>query len=214
MLIIESKKAIFVHIEKCGGSAIESALDPFLEIYDVRVGGTPFGEEVQPFFRKKFGLHKHSKGREIRRVLSPEKYSKYFSFAFVRNPLSRVISSYRYLRSGTWNPEIALRVQKMDSIKEFVLSDDLKWVVPCHSYIFDAKGNQCVDFIGKVENMDLDFAWVCGRLGVPPIKLPKANVSSSSDDPVELKAQLLSDDDCLKIIKTRFEVDFESFGYA
>lgn len=213
MLIIESRKAIFIHAEKCAGSSIEAALDPLLEIYDIRVGGTKFGEDIQQPFRKRFGIHKHSKAREIRRVLTPEKYREYFVFFFVRHPLARVISAYRYLGSTGWDSEVTRRVRQMGSIKEFIESPDLSWLTPAHAYIFDRQGNNLVDFVGRVESMEKDFAYVCGRLGYDNIEQGKTNISKSGDSILELEQQILVDQDCVAIINENFNMDFETFQY-
>lgn len=213
MLIIESKKAIFIHAEKCGGSAIEATLDKHLEIYDIRIGGTRFGEAVQGPFRKRFNLHKHSKAREIRRVLTPEKYQDYFVFCFVRHPLSRIISAYRYLRSGSWNSEVALRVQRMKNIKEFIESPDLSWVTPTSAYIYDREGNNLVNFIGRVESMGEDFAYVCGRLGYEKIPMGKSNVTDSLEPPEQLERQVLGDRNCVDIVSRNYSKDFDIFNY-
>lgn len=103
MIISESKNFIFIHLEKCGGTSIEVALEPFLSWDDIIMGSTEFGTAVQVAHVKrsaKYGrygeiLTKHSTAYDIQKYLG-EKYNTMYKFATVRNPIDLMTSLYFY----------------------------------------------------------------------------------------------------------------------
>lgn len=95
--ILNSKKAIFIHIHKCAGTSIESALGNIMEWNDIILGSTSYGAKLQPIYREKFDLHKHSYASDVKRVIGEEKWQSYFNFSVVRHPLDRMVSLYEYL---------------------------------------------------------------------------------------------------------------------
>jgi hypothetical protein len=96
MIICHSRKFIFVHIHKTGGTSVERALDPHLAWNDLILGGSPFGEKIQQPYAKKFGLNKHSTVSDIEAVCG-DLVRDYVTFALVRNPLSRMCSLYNFV---------------------------------------------------------------------------------------------------------------------
>jgi hypothetical protein len=97
MIICHSRKFIFVHIHKTGGTSIERALDPHLEWNDLILGGSPFGERIQQAYSKKFGLAKHSTVADIERICGRSMVADYYVFSLVRHPLSRICSMYNFV---------------------------------------------------------------------------------------------------------------------
>ena len=104
MIISNSKNFIFIHLEKCGGTSIEVALEPHLSIEDIILGSTKFGEEVQNAYVRRFGMNtvdknwvwKHSNADNIKKHLGDEIYNSMYKFATVRNPIQIVKSLYFY----------------------------------------------------------------------------------------------------------------------
>lgn len=96
MLIMPSLKMIFVHLPKCGGTSVEVAFDRICKWMDIAVGGTEFGEILQPHYSAKFGLDKHSTAKDIIDVLGEQVWDEYYSWALVRSPYSRMLSNYNY----------------------------------------------------------------------------------------------------------------------
>src|ERR1700733_3491931 len=103
MIISHSKRFIFVHIHKAGGTSVEQALDPFLAWNDLILGGSPLGERMQAPYKKKFGLSKHSAVSEIETVCGPRYLEEYFVFSLVRHPLARVCSIYNFVATTVNN---------------------------------------------------------------------------------------------------------------
>jgi hypothetical protein len=103
MIISHSRKFVFVHIHKAGGTSVEQALDPYLAWNDLILGGTPFGERIQGPYKKKFGLSKHSTMTDIESVCGKELLENYFVFSLVRHPLTRVCSIYNFVATTVNN---------------------------------------------------------------------------------------------------------------
>ena len=97
MIICHSRKFIFVHIHKTGGTSIESAIDPHLAWNDLILGGSQFGEKIQQAYAKKYGLSKHSTVADIERICGRDIIDSYYIFALVRHPLSRICSMYNFV---------------------------------------------------------------------------------------------------------------------
>jgi hypothetical protein len=97
MIICHSRRFVFVHIHKTGGTSLENALDPHLAWHDLILGGSQFGEKIQLPYAKKFGLNKHSTVADIERVCGREIIDSYYVFALVRHPLSRLCSMYNFV---------------------------------------------------------------------------------------------------------------------
>jgi hypothetical protein len=99
MLIMNSAKMIYVHLQKCGGTSVELSFEPHCRWNDVLLGSSALGESIQWQYHAKYGLNKHSSAVEIRRVVGDELWSQYFSWCTVRSPFSRIASLYSYAKS-------------------------------------------------------------------------------------------------------------------
>jgi hypothetical protein len=103
MIISHSRRFVFVHIHKAGGTSVEQALDPHLAWNDLILGGSPFGERIQAPFQKRFGLSKHSTIAEIEAVCGSRYLEEYFVFSVVREPLARLCSVYNFVATTVNN---------------------------------------------------------------------------------------------------------------
>jgi hypothetical protein len=97
LIICHSRKFIFIHIHKTGGTSVEMALEPILTWRDLILGSSAFGELIQPEFNRRFSLEKHSSISEVERVCGSEMLSEYYVFATVRHPLDRICSVYNFI---------------------------------------------------------------------------------------------------------------------
>jgi hypothetical protein len=97
MIICHSRKFVFIHIHKTGGTSVERALDPHLAWNDLILGGSPFGEKIQQPYAKKFGLSKHSTVADVERICGRAIVADYYIFSLVRDPLSRLCSVYNFV---------------------------------------------------------------------------------------------------------------------
>ncbi|MFV3384137.1 sulfotransferase family 2 domain-containing protein [Pseudomonas sp. NY15364] len=142
----DEKKVIFIHIPKAAGKTISYSLL-----------GAPNGTGHQKLY-----VYERYK----------EKYRKYFKFTFIRNPWDRIVSAFFYMKG--FDPQSNDRdffdryIGQETSFEEFInrLSNPnykkliLSWehFTPQTAYMKNRSGNIDLDFIGRVENINDDFA--------------------------------------------------------
>lgn len=160
-------KCIFVHIPKCAGIAVCKSL-----------------------FGNLGGGHKTLK--DYQTVFSPEDYSRYFKFTFVRNPWDRLVSAFLFLKQGGFNEgDKEWAAENLSTYNDFdafvrgglrrreILS--FKHFQPQRSFIC-LEGKQVgVDFLGRYENLASDFEFVCRKLNIES-KLRRENHNPSRAD--------------------------------
>lgn len=102
MIISKSKGFIYIHIDKCGGTSIETALEPFLSWDDIIIGSTPFGEKLEAVYQERSiggtTLKKHSNADDIKNFIGDD-WNNFYKFATVRDPKKIMISLYYYVKN-------------------------------------------------------------------------------------------------------------------
>ena len=194
MPISHKHKFVFVHIPKTAGTSIEK----FFNLYGVNNKGDNrifnidimFGQNAQHFTYKEI-LKKSNKN-----------LSNYFSFSFVRNPWSRMVSEFFWRKHF---PKLRKR-----TFKDFVLkTHEFKdvHILPQTIFVLDKGGKQLVDFIGKTENLQEDFNIVCDKIGIPQQQLPHKNKTKHKH------YTEYYDDETKQIVAEKYAKDIEYFGY-
>jgi hypothetical protein len=98
MIISKSKNFVYIHLDKCGGTSIETALEPFLSWSDIIIGSSPFGEKMYLAYQEKDNsLRKHSTSADIKSFIGKD-WDSMYKFATVRNPEKIMISLYFYIK--------------------------------------------------------------------------------------------------------------------
>jgi sulfotransferase famil protein len=228
-MISTKHRTIFVHIPKVAGQSIETL---FLE--DL---GLNWDNRQELLLRKKKssepGPHRlaHLKAKDYVGLgyLEASKYEEFFSFSFVRNPYSRVISFYNYLGYA-----------KIISISTFIktilstkVKEDHFFFRAQYDYLYSEEGRLLVDFVGKLENISEDIEYVLEKVGLEGKNLPyinksdkglKRGITSLISEPSLLKhlqlkrmfshqkVSVLSEDQKDGIYRI-YTKDFEYFGY-
>lgn len=172
------KKVIFVHVPKTAGQSVEH--------FFLRDAGLSW-EDRAAFV---MGPNEDPSKGPIRLAhllardyvgcghLSQREFDESFKFAFVRHPLARALSTYKYERAF-------LRMSFFEYVNVFLrdtlAGDDTWFHRPQVDFVNGADGDPLVDFVGRFENLQGDFAKVCETLGMPVEDLPPVNVSLVSD---------------------------------
>lgn len=222
-IINSSHKFIFVHVPKAAGTSITSVMSQLTNYCDLEIGGTHFGELVQPAYQRRFGLRKHSTAAELKAVVGDVKWSKYFSFSFVRNPFLRALSTFHFLRNweGFTGP-LSERIRDFSTFEEYVLSDcwdqhngpddifrpQIYWL-RSSAHTTDL----AVDFVGRVESIDEDLKYVIDnvaprKIAMKELEVPIRNASKRAT------RQEFNNSLVVRKIIAKYRVDFDLFGYS
>jgi hypothetical protein len=205
MLISKTRKFIFIHVYKNAGTSIKNALLPYATppwqqtvsriLKRVNIP-TPFNPQPYPA---------HTTAPDLIEAMGQKAYNAYFSFAIVRNPWDWQVSLYKYM----------LRFEKHyqhDIVKGFSdFNEYIQWrctqeINLQKDIIFSESGEQLVDFIGKLENINADFETICSRIGISA-SLPKLNVSNTRP------YQQFYNEETKELVGRTFEADISLFGY-
>lgn len=178
-IINHQYRHVFIHVPKTAGTSMER--QPW-------VGGNSHAPASQ---------------------LVAEAPENYFSWGFVRHPCDRLLSFYSAAiqHSPTW-PE----VEAAESFEALVLSLSLDGRLPPGTtpqwrFLCDRDGWLLVDFVGRFERLNADWATVCRRVGVPETRLPHRNASRHAP------WREVYSDEMIAAAQKCYRRDFEIFGY-
>jgi len=199
------KQFFFIHIPKAGGTSVVRALG--LQ--------TPSS---------------HATFRAYQKFLSDP--ARYFSFTFVRNPWSRLVSFYRYaqMEKSLYHDAINPSLSQFGKHNQYDLFTKLTFKQMVH-YLVDGHlvpYNSAVDFmqpqinwvkgydngihlnfIGHLETLDTDFPRLCEQLGVGIKNINRTNVSGKDSD-----YRAYYDAETQHLVGKYYEEDVEVFKYS
>lgn len=198
------QSVIFIHIPKNAGSSISEA----------------FG----------FKHVNHSTYLQLEAVVGESDIRDFYTFTFVRNPYDRFISLYHYARlteskyHSSINPDKAMYGKHLDydllkdaDVKDCAiyliegkLKHDNSWLhwQPQVNWLKDKNGEILIDFVGRYENLEVDYHKIAKRLGIDA-ELKHHNKSRNNHS----SYRDLFDKDTKKIIEEYYEEDLNAFNY-
>jgi hypothetical protein len=201
-MICTQKKFIFFRNAKTGTSSIIK----YFREKDLKVKKLPPPPEVVLYtgFLKTYKNH-HSPSSVFRRDIRPDQFNEYFKFSFVRNPWDRMISLWKYKVSHDYVSFMKSTMRSVPTRRPFNFWDkysgssmeeyaSINRMTPreisFESFMLYSKEedykclfetgvsfNQYADFIGKFENLNKDFKFICDKINVPCEELPHINPS-------------------------------------
>lgn len=211
-IYLERYQAVYVDIAKVASSSIKATLASLLQIEST--WGNPHDVE---FSRPK------SIDPEGDRI-----YPNLYSFAFVRNPWDRLVSCYRdkiageahdftgFAGSGVAHCLVRFEVFRAGmSFGEFACAvaaipdqeadEHFRSQSDC---VTNSAGRVGIDFVGRYEKLDADFAEVARRIGLPGgIVLPRLQAAPRRDYTTYYTPELRA------LIENRYAEDVELFHY-
>ena len=137
-----------------------------------------------------------------------------FVFTFVRNPFSRVVSAacaYN-IDPGEFIDNLEKYVPYPDQIEQPVTKavynerNAYFHAQPCSMYTH-YNGEQMVDFIGRMENLQEHFDIVCDKMGIEHKQLERRNTTKHAD------YRTYYNEARIKKIEERYKDDLDIFGY-
>lgn len=202
-MICHERRFLFVHIPKTAGSSLGEAL----------------GCEWQ----------NHKDIRRYRRELPSEQFLTYFKFAIVRNPWERLLSDYNFQIQKSSRSADRLHVfderGRQRPFGEWVrlvlggpvagdarcwggsISPTIHRWSPQYDWI-SIDGENVMDYVGRVETLDVDMDVICDRIGIPRVKLP------SKKRRFHLHYSHYYDEASRDLVASYYAKDIAEFGYT
>jgi len=177
----------FIHINKCGGTSVEKALN-IPKIHDTAL------ERIDKIGRAR--------------------WDELFTFTIVRNPYERIASQYRYRvktnQTNLGNRPLSLNEWIVETLgkRNGEFYDHPLMFAPCVDWITDSGGHILVDQILQLETLAADWEELKRRSGVT-LDLHHENRTLTTR---ETSIEELNDT-ALDIVSNHFAADFEAFGY-
>lgn len=204
-IISHQHRFVFVAVPKVASHSIRFALRPFLDGNDE--------EQVSLFVRKRIDRpefahveHGHQLAREIRDALGAEAWSRYISFAVVRNPWARFVSYVAFMmrHNGLFaeDPQAAMRrvlanPQNQSPVHFRAQAD----------FVTDETGQIMVSQLLRAESLQSDFDRLCDVLSLPRVSLETRNASEHRD------YREYYDSELVQAVADRYRIDVDLFGY-
>lgn len=205
MLLSHSKKFIFIHVYKVAGTSITKALNNYNvnSIYMFRpyrfLSSKYPGIFPNPYKR-------HISAIELKNKLPSHVFNEYFKFGFVRNPWDWHLSLYSYTLMKKGHHQ-AKQFRNLGSFEAYVKWLSTRNKITLQKDFFYDHEVKLVDFIGKMENLNEDFAKVCRKINVNMVDLPHLNKSNDK------KYQEFYNEKTKNLIYRIYKKDIELFEY-
>lgn len=167
---------VFIHVPKCAGSSVNDAL------YGRFMGHIP---------------------ADVIARFGGTKTAALPRFSLLRDPVSRAVSAYRFVRAGSGvGPGVTAQVRAPERYQipafesfdrfaqEWLPAQNLKKVDPVFrtqsSYVCDSAGTVLLSHLGHVEDMAPTTAWLSELLG-RPVEIGRTNVTAPSTNAPKLE---------------------------
>lgn len=203
MLVSESHRFLFVHVQKTAGTSLTSSLAPYaLSPSAGRMNKLLSDLGLRRDWRRVF-LRKHATLRKAQDVLPTDVYASVCKFAFVRNPWDRLLSWYHYVQGTPSHADCKPGEAFADFARRFIAKDRRSqwWMIT------DRSGAMGLDFVGRFETLEDDVARLGEKLGIAGLALPRASAGKPRD------YRPAYDDKLAMEVQTAWRTEIEAFGY-
>lgn len=113
------------------------------------------------------GFYEHMPAWRVKAYVGDDIWASYYKFSFERNPWDRQVSWY-YYKTKSKDPRPSFDSFNANRRKAYVENFDL----------YSINDKTCLDFIGRYETLETDFANILGHIGLAgKVELKRTNVS-------------------------------------
>lgn len=203
MIVSQKRQFVFIHIYKTAGTSIKRVLRQYaMEPWQHSANSVLKRIGVRQF--KPGDRGDHDKASDLIGEMGRREFDQLFSFAFVRNPWDWELSHYRYILKMPKH-DLHQQVKQLSGFSDYIrFRCDRRFHTQESFLLHD--GKPVVDFVGRFENLESDFRYVCRRIGIP-FRLPSLNRTKKED------YQRHYDDQTRELVATTFANDIRRFGY-
>ena len=233
---------LYIHIPKTGGTSITKSFDVQQYHSKIITEKHPLYNKSPRFlhFQTEMMSFKISKTEHCRYVLGKELYNNVWKVAMVRNPWDRYVSNWKWLtrRESTY-PKKGWKARGWQgedgqiSFEDFV--KQMEWCYldldRLHAYqhdkwhlrnqiehICDRGGNIMVDHVGRFENFQAEFDFICEKAGVTAKTYYLNHSGHYSAEPKQHNPKKTPYKDfytqeLIDIVAKRCKADIEAFNY-
>lgn len=205
-MISHSRRCIFVHIPKTGGTSIESLIWPQpRSVDDLWMG---FIDKHHNKYQT--GGLQHLLATQIRSEVGPEIFASYYKFSFVRNPWDRAVSQYSSM-AGREDLREFIGMKRDASFKTYLSliasRRHVQWE-PQVNFLHDSTGELIVDYVGRFEAFAASVSHALETIGIEAKTIPHTQKSWRG------KYGTYYDDESRELIARMYKEDIEAFGYS
>ncbi len=199
-MISNTKKFIYIHINKCGGTSLTDVLK----------------EHAVDFEGKKIGYKKHSTMQQVYDVIGSDLADSYYKFTVIRNPLDRISSFYRHITRS--NSRVYKKMNGKFDITNFdkfinnlpdlykSRSDYGISLISMTEWLM-VNGKIKIDKIIKLEDLNSEYKNLSNNFGL------ESNLKKLNQDPIQIKHASLYTSEMKNIVKSIYKDDFKNFNY-
>lgn len=204
-----SKQFILFHIPRTGVSSVIAALDDELFVRAAPTTGNKLMSKYFPLVRRpveKTYLRVHETATHVRRLLPASTFENFHKIAFVRNPFSWLVSLYELVLQSPNHRHYDV-LSAMDSFGDYVEWEIRRNKRMQYPYVFDKRGTQLVDSIGRFESLAADAARIFRAIDVDLEPLPRVGQFTRKD------YREFYDAASRRKVEAHWAKDLELFGY-
>lgn len=150
-------------------------------------------------------------GHATYRELGPTAPPGLWWWAFARHPADRLVSAYYGDEQGTdkdWREWVFALPGYMPQIKPEGTVYPGVGLLPQMHFLGGPDGGIGVDWVGRFERLERDWAWLCDRLQQLRYRLPRINTSIHRPWPSHYDTELLD------VVWNLYRTDFENLEYT
>jgi len=212
MRLSHQHKFVYISIHKTASQSVRELLDPHSDI-----------KSCAP--RKTICYH-HIPAKKMKDFFDEKQWNwnNYFKFTTVRNPWDRKLSTFSYLKrkaeqfkikipdgDGDWFTQKVRRIDaECANFKEYLK----KYCEPSKKrnrqvdWVLDRQGNNMLDYIAKVENLEHDMKYAFKQMGLPEPNIVHRNKSEHRPYTETYDEQWMID-----AVAERYKDDIKHFDY-